>query len=78
MQEARRRHCPTVVGMLIGIGLGGFVDGIVLHQMAHWHHLRSTMVPPQTMDEMQMQMTWDGRFHALTWVITLVGILRLL
>jgi uncharacterized membrane protein len=26
---------------------------------------------------MRVNMTWDGLFHALTWVITLVGILRL-
>ncbi|MGD9755596.1 MAG: DUF2243 domain-containing protein, partial [Acidimicrobiia bacterium] len=26
-------------GLLIGIGLGGFVDGIVLHQVLQWHHL---------------------------------------
>jgi uncharacterized membrane protein len=26
---------------VLGIGLGGFVDGIVLHQMLQWHHLVS-------------------------------------
>jgi nucleoside-diphosphate kinase len=26
-------------GILLGIGLGGFVDGIVLHQMLQWHHM---------------------------------------
>jgi uncharacterized membrane protein len=26
---------------------------------------------------MRVNMTWDGLFHALTWVITLVGILQL-
>jgi uncharacterized membrane protein len=29
------------------------------------------------MDAMGVNMTWDGFFHALTWVITLVGILWL-
>ena len=63
--------------MLIGLGMGGFVDGIVLHQIAQWHHMLSNVVPPHTMDGMRVNMTWDGLFHALTWVITLVGILQL-
>jgi uncharacterized membrane protein len=77
MIEARRSHRATVAGMLIGLGMGGFVDGIVLHQIAQWHHMLSNFVPPHTMDGMRVNMTWDGLFHALTWVITLVGILQL-
>jgi uncharacterized membrane protein len=77
MREERRSHRATVAGILIGIGMGGFVDGIVLHQMLQWHHMLSNIVPPHTMDGMRANMTWDGLFHALTWVITLVGILRL-
>ena len=26
-------------GLLLGIGLGGFIDGILLHQLLQWHHL---------------------------------------
>ena len=77
MMEGRRSHRATVAGMLIGIGMGGFVDGIVLHQIARWHNILSNIVPPHTMDTMRFNMTWDGLFHALTWVITLVGILQL-
>jgi uncharacterized membrane protein len=77
MREARRSRRATVAGMLIGVGMGGFVDGMVLHQIAQWHHMRSNIVPPHTMDTMRVNMTWDGLFHALTWLVTLVGILRL-
>jgi uncharacterized membrane protein len=77
MTEARRSHRATVAGILIGIGMGGFVDGIVLHQIVQWHHMLSNIVPPHTMETMRVNMTWDGLFHALTWVITLVGILLL-
>ena len=77
MREERRRHRTTVAGILIGIGMGGFVDGIVLHQIAQWHSMLSNSVPPHTMDTMRVNMTWDGLFHALTWIVTLVGILRL-
>ena len=31
-QETRRRQFTTA-GLLLGLGLGGFVDGIVLHQI---------------------------------------------
>jgi uncharacterized membrane protein len=77
MREARRSHRATVAGLLIGIGMGGFVDGIVLHQIVQWHNMLSNIVPPHTMETMRVNMTWDGLFHALTWVITLVGILQL-
>ena len=30
---------PRAPGILLGIGLGGFVDGIVLHQILQWHHM---------------------------------------
>jgi hypothetical protein len=29
----------TTPGILLGLGLGGFVDGIVLHQILQWHHI---------------------------------------
>ena len=31
----------TLPGVLLGLGLGGFFDGIVLHQLLQWHHMRS-------------------------------------
>ena len=29
---------PISAGILFGLGLGGFFDGIVLHQVLQWHH----------------------------------------
>jgi uncharacterized membrane protein len=37
--------------MLIGSGMGGFVDGIMLHQMAQWHNMLSNVIPPHTRDD---------------------------
>ena len=34
-----RRAFPLSPGVVLGIGLGGFVDGIVLHQILRWHHM---------------------------------------
>ena len=28
-------------GVLLGLGVGGFVDGILLHQVLQWHHMRT-------------------------------------
>ena len=67
----------SVAGVLLGIGLGGFVDGIVLHQILQWHNMMSNRVPPVTMDAMSYNMVWDGFFHAGVWLVTLVGVFLL-
>jgi uncharacterized membrane protein len=61
-------------GVWLGVGLGGFADGILLHQIAQWHSMGSALVPPTTMDAMRQNMRWDGLFHAATWTITLTGV----
>jgi uncharacterized membrane protein len=63
--------------MILGVGLGGFLDGIVLHQIVQWHSMGSAILPPETMDAMRQNMRWDGLFHAATWIITIVGVDRL-
>jgi uncharacterized membrane protein len=64
-------------GVVLGVGLGGFADGIALHQIAQWHNMGSAILPPHTMAAMRQNMAWDGWFHAATWAITLVGVFML-
>lgn len=64
-------------GTVLGFGLGGFVDGIVLHQIAQWHNMGSAVVPPVTLEAMQLNMLWDGLFHAATWIVTFIGVWQL-
>lgn len=64
-------------GVLLGIGLGGFVDGIVLHQIAQWHNMLSAKVPPITLDAMMLNMWADGWFHAAVFIFTIIGVLML-
>ena len=64
-------------GILLGLGLGGFVDGIVLHQILQWHNMGSAILPPVTMEAMRQNMAWDGLFHGATWILTVVGVYRL-
>lgn len=65
---------PTAVpGVLLGVGFGGFVDGIVLHQILQWHHMLSAQLPPATMEAMRVNMAFDGYFDAFTWTATFIG-----
>jgi uncharacterized membrane protein len=75
---AKKDDRSTVPGIILGLGLGGFVDGIVLHQIAQWHNMGSAVVPPGTMEAMKQNMLWDGLFHAATWVLVTVGVYQLL
>jgi uncharacterized membrane protein len=65
-------------GILLGLGLGGFADGILLHQIAQWHNMGSAVLPPTTMAAMQQNMRWDGLFHLAVWRFTVVGVYLLL
>ena len=67
-----------VAGLLLGIGLGGFFDGIVLHQVLQWHHMVSARVPPDTVADLELNTLADGLFHAATWIVTVVGVALLL
>jgi uncharacterized membrane protein len=65
-------------GLTLGVGLGGFVDGILLHQIFQWHNMGSAVLPPNSMPAMQANMRWDGLFHAAVWTITVAGAYLLL
>ena len=68
---------PLTAGIVLGIGLGGFVDGITLHQIAQWHNMGSAILPPRTMEAMSRNMVWDGMFHLATLGITVIGVFML-
>lgn len=68
-------HKPIVIaGTFVGIGLGGFFDGILLHQLLQTHNMLSATVPKTSIPNMEINMFWDGLFHALTWTMTVVGV----
>ena len=62
----------------MGIGMGGFVDGIVLHQLLQWHHLLSHEESTATVAGLELNTFADGLFHAATWVFVLAGSLVML
>ena len=57
-------------GYLLGFALGGFFDGILLHQILQWHHLLSAIDGA----DMRFQVATDGYFHALMYAIAGVGL----
>ncbi|GGU18505.1 DUF2243 domain-containing protein [Lentzea flava] len=60
-----------IAALVLGIGIGGFLDGIVAHQLLGWHHLLSGWYPSE---DMRLMMVGDGLFHLLCLVIVLVGV----
>jgi uncharacterized membrane protein len=61
--------------VLLGVGLGGFVDGIVLHQLLQWHHMVSSRVSMHTLHGLETNTLADGLFQALAWFATAAGLL---
>jgi uncharacterized membrane protein len=75
MRGSPPRIAPLVgAGLVLGVGLGGFVDGILLHQILQWHNMLSSVVPPTDLVTMKYNMVWDGLFHAVTWMTCALGI----
>ncbi|MFL5351327.1 DUF2243 domain-containing protein [Archangium sp.] len=70
------RHHGAIIsaGVLLGTGLGGFVDGILLHQLLQWHNMLSSRLPPTDLVSAKINMFWDGLFHAFTWWVTVIGL----
>lgn len=72
--NSRELRRIRIGGGLLGVGLGGFFDGIVLHQLLQWHQMLSSVLPPDSLEAMHTNMLWDGVFHAAMWIATLAGI----
>jgi uncharacterized membrane protein len=59
---------------LLGIGLGGFVDSIVFHQLLQLHNVLRQTLPPSSALHADANLLWDGIFHTLTFAITAAGL----
>jgi uncharacterized membrane protein len=65
---------PFASGIFFGLGLGGFFDGIVLHQLLQWHHMLSSWYPADTLENLRLNTLWDGIFHSLTYVFVVIAL----
>lgn len=68
-------------GVILGVGLGGFFDGIVFHQLLQWHHMLTAhnngQFPMNTVPGLEVNTTWDGVFHTATWLAVVLGLILL-
>jgi uncharacterized membrane protein len=73
-QTAQARP-SRLAGFLYGLGLGGFVDGIVLHQILQWHHMLSHTSdhPVKTVAGLELNTLADGFFHLAMWLLVLAA-----
>jgi uncharacterized membrane protein len=65
----------TTASMVVGIGMGGFIDGIVLHQVLQVHEMLSNKIPPTDYIGKSVNMFWDGIFHFFCMIVVLIGII---
>ena len=56
---------------ILGVGLGGFIDGILLHQVFQWHHMLTSTDdnPSDTVAGLEANTLADGLFHLATWFL---------
>jgi uncharacterized membrane protein len=75
--HAQRDPSPFRVPLfLFGVGLGGFVDGIVLHQILQWHHMISDTNDGRmdTVAGLERNTLADGLFHLFAFAVVLVAL----
>jgi uncharacterized membrane protein len=72
------RFGPLIsAGTVLGFGLGGFLDGIFLHQIFQFHNMLSTKIPVVDLVSAKTNMVWDGYFHLAVWIATMIGLFML-
>jgi uncharacterized membrane protein len=62
---------------ILGLGLGGFLDGIVFHQILQWHHMLTDTGdhPSTTVAGLEDNTLADGFFHLATWLCVVAAML---
>jgi uncharacterized membrane protein len=77
-EEHSRRGFPPTAGFFLGLGLGGFFDGIIFHQVLQWHQmLTSAGYPADNVRNLQINTLWDGLFHITTYIFVAVALFLL-
>ncbi|SEW00804.1 DUF2243 domain-containing protein [Natrinema salifodinae] len=74
----RRDVKPLVMaGLALGVGLGGFFDGIVFHQILQLHHMLSSYPDASVATDIRLNVLADGLFHLATYLFTILGVVLL-
>ncbi|PJN54815.1 hypothetical protein PAEVO_15360 [Paenibacillus sp. GM2FR] len=64
LQRIRYSTRNVWAGILFGLGLVGFIDEVVFHQLLHWHHFYDKSTT-------EIGLVSDGLFHAFSWFATI-------
>jgi uncharacterized membrane protein len=77
LQEPDRPGSPIAPAFIMGLGLGGFLDGIVMHQLLQWHHMLTATGdhPMDTVSGKEVNVFADGLFHVATWMLVVSAML---
>ena len=76
--DRHERDFPVSAGLLFGLALGGFFDGILLHQVLQWHYMLSSAgYPANSVQNLKVNTLWDGLFHVSTYLFVVLGLLIL-
>ena len=67
----------STAGVVMGIGLGGFFDGIIFHQVLQLHAMVSNKLAIDTVVGKAVNMFWDGIFHIVTLTAVIIGFVLL-
>jgi uncharacterized membrane protein len=76
-RNSLKRAPLSSAGIVLGAGLGGFVDAILFHHLLQWHQMISSKVSNATLVGSKINMYWDGVFHAGMWSLTVFGLVLL-
>ena len=69
------RHGRVMVaGAVFGVGFGGLVDGILLHQVLRWHNFLADDVTTATVDGLNRNTRADGVFHVTVLLVSVLGV----
>ena len=74
--DNKTARTPRAPAFVLGLGLGGFIDGIVLHQILQWHHMLTGDNGDEPMDTvagLESNTLVDGLFHMATWILVAVA-----
>lgn len=63
---------------VIGFGMGGVFDFMVLQLVFQWHNMISNRVPVTTLEALRLNNFWDGIGELIMWVFVWVGLFLLI
>jgi uncharacterized membrane protein len=64
---------PLIGAGIVGFALGGFFDGILLHQVLQWHHFLS-LLEGERYQDIRVQILADGLFHVAVYITSCLGL----